>query len=219
MNSSTQASCGSGGGASSSASTKQQLSSSQQRMGKKKKRVRKRDVLWSLITKGTLKPSSPKSHYKRAPPPRRGAADGTGAAATEAGADVGIGAVADVSVNEKKAVSSDDDDDDDDDDSKKSSDDKVGDDDDESDDEYGSGDEDESGDDGDDEDNDDKARVFHIGHCPHEWLFSKVCAVVHHGGAGTVAAGLRAGKPTGVVPFFGDQVLHQILRQLACVEL
>lgn len=30
-------------------------------------------------------------------------------------------------------------------------------------------------------------------------------AVVHHGGAGTTAAGLRAGVPTIVCPFFGDQ--------------
>ncbi len=40
---------------------------------------------------------------------------------------------------------------------------------------------------------------------PHDWLFPRVAAVVHHGGAGTVAAGLRAGRPTVVVPFFGDQ--------------
>ena len=40
---------------------------------------------------------------------------------------------------------------------------------------------------------------------PHDWLFPRVCAVVHHGGAGTVAAGLEAGKPTLVVPFGGDQ--------------
>ncbi len=40
---------------------------------------------------------------------------------------------------------------------------------------------------------------------PHEWLFENVQAVVHHGGAGTTAAGLRAGKPTLVVPFGGDQ--------------
>jgi hypothetical protein len=32
-----------------------------------------------------------------------------------------------------------------------------------------------------------------------------VVAVCHHGGAGTTAAGLRAGKPTIIVPFFGDQ--------------
>ena len=35
--------------------------------------------------------------------------------------------------------------------------------------------------------------------------FSLVSAVCHHGGAGTTAAGLRAGKPTIIVPFFGDQ--------------
>jgi sterol 3beta-glucosyltransferase len=40
---------------------------------------------------------------------------------------------------------------------------------------------------------------------PHEWLFPRVRAVVHHGGAGTLAAGLYAGKPTLVAPFFGDQ--------------
>lgn len=47
--------------------------------------------------------------------------------------------------------------------------------------------------------------VFSITSAPHEWLFPQVRAVVHHGGAGTTAAGLRAGKPTVVCPFFGDQ--------------
>ncbi|CAF1206978.1 unnamed protein product [Didymodactylos carnosus] len=47
--------------------------------------------------------------------------------------------------------------------------------------------------------------VFRIGNCPHDWLFQHVSAVCHHGGAGTTAAGLRAGKPTIIVPFFGDQ--------------
>jgi sterol 3beta-glucosyltransferase len=47
--------------------------------------------------------------------------------------------------------------------------------------------------------------VFVTGSVPHSWLFPKVAAVVHHGGAGTTAAGLRAGVPTTVVPFFGDQ--------------
>lgn len=37
--------------------------------------------------------------------------------------------------------------------------------------------------------------------CPHGWLFSQVSCVVHHGGAGTTAAGIRAGRPTVVVPF------------------
>lgn len=40
---------------------------------------------------------------------------------------------------------------------------------------------------------------------PHEWLFPRVAAVVHHGGAGSTAAGIRAGRPTLIVPFLGDQ--------------
>ncbi len=47
--------------------------------------------------------------------------------------------------------------------------------------------------------------VFMIDSVPHSWLFPMVAAVVHHGGAGTTAAGLRAGVPSVVVPFFGDQ--------------
>ncbi|KAL2270208.1 hypothetical protein VTJ83DRAFT_2392 [Remersonia thermophila] len=48
--------------------------------------------------------------------------------------------------------------------------------------------------------------VFMLGNCPHDWLFKRVSAVVHHGGAGTTAAGILAGRPTVVVPFFGDQI-------------
>jgi UDP:flavonoid glycosyltransferase YjiC (YdhE family) len=40
---------------------------------------------------------------------------------------------------------------------------------------------------------------------PHDWLFPRMAAVVHHGGAGTTAAGLRAGVPSVVVPAFADQ--------------
>ena len=40
---------------------------------------------------------------------------------------------------------------------------------------------------------------------PHDWLFPQMSLVMHHGGAGTVAAGLRAGVPTVIRPFFGDQ--------------
>jgi sterol 3beta-glucosyltransferase len=40
---------------------------------------------------------------------------------------------------------------------------------------------------------------------PHDWLFSRMAAVVHHGGAGTTHTGLRAGIPNVVVPFFTDQ--------------
>ncbi|KAI2620457.1 glycosyltransferase family 1 protein [Hypoxylon sp. NC1633] len=47
--------------------------------------------------------------------------------------------------------------------------------------------------------------VFMLGNVPHDWLFQHVSAVCHHGGAGTTAAGINAGKPTIVVPFFGDQ--------------
>ncbi|KNA15791.1 hypothetical protein SOVF_094980 isoform A [Spinacia oleracea] len=47
--------------------------------------------------------------------------------------------------------------------------------------------------------------IFLLDNCPHDWLFPQCSAVVHHGGAGTTATGLRAGCPTTVVPFFGDQ--------------
>lgn len=53
--------------------------------------------------------------------------------------------------------------------------------------------------------------IFFLGDCPHEWLFPRVSAVVHHGGAGTTACGLRYGKPTTVVPFFGEYVLRYVL--------
>ncbi|KAF3938145.1 hypothetical protein ABW19_dt0210495 [Dactylella cylindrospora] len=47
--------------------------------------------------------------------------------------------------------------------------------------------------------------VFMLGNCPHDWLFKRVSCVVHHGGAGTTAIGVALGKPTVIVPFFGDQ--------------
>jgi sterol 3beta-glucosyltransferase len=42
-----------------------------------------------------------------------------------------------------------------------------------------------------------------------------MAAVVHHGGVGTTAAGLRAGKPTVICPYFHDQpywgkVVHEL---------
>jgi len=40
---------------------------------------------------------------------------------------------------------------------------------------------------------------------PHEWLLPRTAAVIHHGGAGTTAAGLRAGRPTLICPVLGDQ--------------
>lgn len=49
------------------------------------------------------------------------------------------------------------------------------------------------------------SNIFMLGNCPHDWLFERVSCVVHHGGAGTTAAGIAASKPTVIVPFFGDQ--------------
>jgi len=47
--------------------------------------------------------------------------------------------------------------------------------------------------------------VFVVSSAPHNWLFPRMSAVVHHGGAGTTAEGLRAGSPTVIVPFIVDQ--------------
>ena len=49
------------------------------------------------------------------------------------------------------------------------------------------------------------ARVFYAEDVPHSWLFPQMSAVVHHGGAGTTAAGLRAGVPSIITPFLLDQ--------------
>lgn len=53
--------------------------------------------------------------------------------------------------------------------------------------------------------NDVPDNVYLLGNVPHDWLFRHVSAVVHHGGAGTCAIGLALGRPTVIVPFFGDQ--------------
>lgn len=47
--------------------------------------------------------------------------------------------------------------------------------------------------------------VFLVDEVPHDWLFPRMAALVHHCGAGTTAAGLRAGVPTIGVPHFADQ--------------
>ena len=47
--------------------------------------------------------------------------------------------------------------------------------------------------------------VHFVESVPHAWLLPRVAAAVHHGGAGTTAASLRAGVPTVIVPFHGDQ--------------
>ncbi|MFO7697050.1 MAG: glycosyltransferase, partial [Anaerolineae bacterium] len=49
------------------------------------------------------------------------------------------------------------------------------------------------------------ASVYVLDGAPFGWLFPRMAAVVHHGGAGTTAEGMRAGVPSVIVPFFGDQ--------------
>jgi UDP:flavonoid glycosyltransferase YjiC (YdhE family) len=48
-------------------------------------------------------------------------------------------------------------------------------------------------------------QVFFLRQAPHECLFPLIAGAVHHGGAGTTAALVRAGIPSVIVPFFGDQ--------------
>ncbi|KAH7340399.1 hypothetical protein B0J17DRAFT_595429 [Rhizoctonia solani] len=48
-------------------------------------------------------------------------------------------------------------------------------------------------------------QIYPISSVPHDWLFARVDAACHHGGAGTTGASLRAGIPTIIKPFFGDQ--------------
>lgn len=50
-----------------------------------------------------------------------------------------------------------------------------------------------------------ESNILGVGNVPHQSLFPRVAAVVHHAGAGTTAAGLRAGVPAVPVPIFTDQ--------------
>lgn len=47
--------------------------------------------------------------------------------------------------------------------------------------------------------------VYKAEFIPHNWLFKRVAAVIHHGGAGTTGTGLIAGIPSIIIPFGGDQ--------------
>ena len=49
------------------------------------------------------------------------------------------------------------------------------------------------------------ANIFRAGVVSHQWLFPRASGVIHHGGAGTTAAVMRAGVPSAVVSFLGDQ--------------
>ncbi|KAH6638541.1 autophagy-related protein 26 [Truncatella angustata] len=50
--------------------------------------------------------------------------------------------------------------------------------------------------------------IFRIKSAPHDWLFAQMDAAAHHGGSGTTGASLRAGIPTIIRPFFGDQFFY-----------
>ncbi|CEP64336.1 sterol 3-beta-glucosyltransferase LALA0_S11e01794g [Lachancea lanzarotensis] len=50
--------------------------------------------------------------------------------------------------------------------------------------------------------------IYSSGSVPHDWLFPQIDAAVHHGGSGTTGATLRAGLPTIIKPFFGDQFFY-----------
>jgi len=62
---------------------------------------------------------------------------------------------------------------------------------------------------------DSSAQVLFVDNIPHSWLFPRMKAIVHHGGAGTTGAGLSAGVPNIVIPFTADQAfwgsrVHQL---------
>ncbi len=44
-----------------------------------------------------------------------------------------------------------------------------------------------------------------IGDAPHEWLFPRMAAIVHHGGSGTTHSAAAAGKPALIIPYMADQ--------------
>ena len=48
--------------------------------------------------------------------------------------------------------------------------------------------------------------ILYLDAVPHDWLFPRCKVIIHHGGAGTTAAGLRSGKPNIIVPHMGDQI-------------
>ncbi len=51
----------------------------------------------------------------------------------------------------------------------------------------------------------DADQILVLDQAPHDWLFPRMAAIVHHGGAGTTAAALASGRPQVVCPFVADQ--------------
>ena len=47
--------------------------------------------------------------------------------------------------------------------------------------------------------------IFFLDDVPHSWLFPRMSVVIYHGGAGTTAAGFRAGVPSVIIPHSNDQ--------------
>jgi sterol 3beta-glucosyltransferase len=63
------------------------------------------------------------------------------------------------------------------------------------------------------------ANVYATGFTSHGWLFPRAACVVHHGGAGTTAAALRAGAPAVIVPHTLDQpIWAEFVRALGCAK-
>lgn len=59
--------------------------------------------------------------------------------------------------------------------------------------------------------------IFTVDAIPHQWLFPKVDAAVHHGGSGTTGMSLSCGIPTVIKPFFGDQFFYALrVTDLGC---
>lgn len=59
-----------------------------------------------------------------------------------------------------------------------------------------------------------------IGYVPHDWLFSRMSGIIHHGGAGTTAEAIRAGRPSLIVPFVSDQNFWgEYLHKIGCGPL
>lgn len=57
--------------------------------------------------------------------------------------------------------------------------------------------------------------VLCVDQAPHDWLFPRMAAIVHHGGSGTIGAALASGRPQVVCPFFGDQ--HFFARRMHAI--
>eukprot|EP00971_Amphidinium_carterae_P267765 5311981-Amphidinium_carterae.1 len=53
-----------------------------------------------------------------------------------------------------------------------------------------------------------KENVLFVETAPHQWLFPQCSALIHHGGAGTFVAGLRAGVPQIITPMYYDQFMY-----------